>query len=293
MGRATVAAALAVLGLVGAAGAARAGSIPFTQGFETDTSSWSFATDASGTATINRVASGGGVLGLTAKSGGYYAELGNGESGFNQSTPPSPPGTPGLGDAGYSNLGGHVAGAYPGSAFAQSIDMYIDPTWAAASSSRALVIDMTASSQATGLYDYGTENDFNLMSPSGGQMDVTSNAGGTIATLTNAGWYTFRMTFAPGVGAGSDSTTTLEVLDATGNVVGTPTTFTNGSLSSDLGGSGYVWITEWDNGFADNTIGIDNVQAVAVPLPSAAGMGLAATALIAGAGVVRKKLITA
>ena len=229
-------------------------AVPYTQGFETDTNYWSEATDISGTAAITRVASGEGTLGLTAASGGYYAELTNGPDGYD-------PHQAGYGDAGYSYLGGHNVGMYPGVAFHQSIAAYLDTSWAPAvnASVPAFWIDMTASSQADNgsgtSYDFGTEHNFHIMSPSSGAITISAdNLAMPLASISTSGWYTFDMMYSEGANASDPSLTTLSVFDAAKTLLGS-TTLTNTALSDDLGGSGYVWVTLWQNGFAGQHVG--------------------------------------
>ena len=76
------------------------------------------------------------------------------------------------------------------------------------------------------------------------------------------------------------------MLDSSDNVVGS-TSQVSDLLWSDLTGTGYGdWTTVWQNGFANDTLGIDDVEVgsiSAVPLPSSAWSGLA---LIGGLGLL-------
>jgi hypothetical protein len=258
--------AVAALAACFVATTARA-SVPYSQGFESNTNDWFFATDASGTATITQTPSGGGTLHLAPQSGSSYSELKNGDNGYRD---PSNNPQPGYGDAGYSNFGGHAPGTYPGSSFYQSMGVYLDTNWAPAASpaSAAFWIDMSAASQSTGAYDYGTEHNFRIMSPSGGSIAIYNDGGATpIATVGSSGWYTFQMIYSKGALPTDPSKTTLNVYNSSNALLGS-TTVSNTSLSADLGGSGYGWTTLWQNGFAGDHLGIDNVTSGLVPEPA-------------------------
>ena len=253
-------------------------AVPYQEGFEavetgtdpytgtTPPYDWSMSTDASTTAQINRVASGSGTLNLTAASGGYYAELTNGQSGYQT----------GYGDAGYDYLGGHAYGQYPGSAFYQSMAVYLNTGWAPATNAgtAAFWIDTTPSTQndvGNGTsYDFsGGEHNFHVMSPSGGVIDIYADGQtNLVASVTQSGWYTFRTVYAKGGNDSDPSTATLSILDASNHSLGSVTLNNGTDPSSDLGGSGYEWVTLWQNGFANNTLGIDNIQTGVVPEPA-------------------------
>ena len=92
-------------------------------------------------------------------------------------------------------------------------------------------------------------------------MDVTNGGGVTVASITQSGWYTFRMTWES-QGADQDTVSHISVLDASGAEVGTPLTATNvGYKGADMQGNGYIWLTQWTNGFAGDRLSIDNLKA--------------------------------
>jgi hypothetical protein len=93
-------------------------------------------------------------------------------------------------------------------------------------------------------------------------------------TITQSGWYTFRTTFQND-GSGN-VLNVMSVLDSNGNVVGSYSA--DSSLPfADLTGTNYGdWTTVWENGFANNVLGIDNVTVAtlaAVPLPKTVWAG--------------------
>jgi hypothetical protein len=228
------------------------------QGFETDTGDWNptINSQQQPVTTTFRVASGGGVLGLQAADGNYYAEVHNLDDDFET----------GFGDSGYTLFGFATQPAYPGGDFSQSIKMYVNANWPVALyGGPGVWIDETPGSPSG---NYGGEHNFRL-TPTGTAVDVYIDGQPSIATIATSGWYNFQMTFQK-TGYCNDTygyvTTIMTVFDSSGNVVGTPTTVCanspGGPLNSgDLLGPGYIWITVWPDGWAGDVLGIDDARA--------------------------------
>jgi hypothetical protein len=256
--------------LMGCLGALSAHATIAFQGFETNTGDWNASN------TITRVASGGGTLGLTAASGGFYAELTNQHDGY----------APGFGDGGFTLFDFSSSPPYPGMDFFQSVDIYIDPAWAAPvdGGSPAFWLDMSAAHPAG---NYGAEHNFRF-SADGSSVSVSADGQlSPIAALTVAGWYTFEMTYQKGANPTDLVTTEMYIFDASHTLLGSTSVVSDSPggplLSSDLGGPGYAWLTLWQNGFAGDTLGLDNVQAdILTPEPATAGLLLAGLVLVMG-----------
>ena len=227
----------------------------FLQGFETDASGWNAAL------AINQVASGGGALHLTPSAGGYYAEIANKHDDY----------LPGYGDGAYSYYGGKGK-TYQGD-FYQSIDVYIDTTWAPPSGSTTgadgFFVDMTPYHADPA--NYGAEHTF-YVHATGSEVTVRADTQPQpFANITTSGWYTFLMTFEKGIADDEPVVTQMLVLDAqhnlVGSTVGTAIHDTGPFLSKDLMGNGYVWITGWPDGFANDVLAIDDAQTALLPYP--------------------------
>jgi len=226
------------------------GSAMAFQGFETDIGDWQPIT--------TRVASGGGVLGVSSASGSYHAELTNVYDTY---------GT-GYGGAEYSLFGYATQPPYPGD-FSQSISMYIDKNWPTASPNGNGVgvwIDMSPGNPDPN--NYGAEHNFRF-TPSGTAVAVSVDGQGSpIATITTSGWYKFQMTYQKGALPTDLVITNMNVFDSTGHLVGTTTVLANSPggplLSENLLGPGYVWITVWADGWpaagANDVLAIDDVR---------------------------------
>ncbi len=305
MGKIVVATAVvAACAALGAGSREVRASIPYYQGFETDTSGWftqATSTNGIGAASVTRYKSGDAsspVGAINAASGSYYAVIGNADNTYLKGS---------LGNGGYTAFGYPAAPApsdetYPGS-FTQSISLYVAPSaWAppANPSVSAFWIDMApTASAATGSYagqplfggaGYATganggtaENDFAFNVPTSGtvQINALGNSGSTdaITTIKQDGWYTFAITYSKG--ADGYVQEALNVYDNSGNLLSgeTPQLFdltptntgtTLGVPNADLGGPNYIWFTVWQNGFANDSLAIDNVTAT----PEPASLGL-------------------
>lgn len=282
-------------------------SIPYFQGFETNTSGWfTQATSSIGAASITRYKSGdpsSPVGAINAASGSYYAVIKNAENTYSNNF---------SGNGGYSAFGYPAAPApsdevYPG-AFTQSVSLYVAPSvWAPPSNTSvsAFWIDMApAASAAAGSYagqplfggaGYATgsnggtaENDFAFNVPTKGTVQINGldSAQHPITTITQDGWYTFAITYSKGTDGYVQEA--LDVYDNSGKLLSgeTPQLFdltpantgtTLGVPNAYLGGPDYIWFTVWQNGFANDSLAIDNVTATPEPaslaLLGVAGVG--------------------
>jgi hypothetical protein len=225
-----------------------------TQGFEADTSGWIATADPG----VARVASNGGTLAIPASSGGYYAEILNQHDGYTDAD-----GNPqiGYGDAGHSYFG--AKGTEYKGAFYQAIDVYIDKDWAVAANPGAdsFWIDMAANTAA----DVGAaEHNFHLRA-TGSSVEVRADAAtDPLLTITTSGWYTFVITFEKGAADADPVVSHLKVLKGA-TVLGEANAEASDLASADLLGNRYVWITLWQNGFADDVLAIDNVETGLLP----------------------------
>lgn len=278
-----------------AAGMCYAGNIAFN-GFETGTGDWSFTASGlagDGNGSITQTASGTGPLGLTAFDGSYYGTVHGNTNGYG---------------TGYANGGSSFFGfdtsvpGYPGSAFSQSIAVYINVNTPAPSTAAtpAFWIDESPSSSSpsdagSSGVGYGGEHNFRL-TYTGTSVAVTADGSTPLATITTSGWYVFSMEYAKGATDTSLAMTTLTIFDANGNQVGVSATELDNSDSDPLEsqylqGPGYVWLTAWQNDFSDDNLGIDDVRAdtvSGVPEPATFAMLGCGLALMAGFGLKRR-----
>ena len=225
----------------------------YFQGFESNTGDWQASLG------ISRTPAGGGTLHLAPSGGSYYAELKNLPDGYQ---------SPGFGDGGYSFYGG-ADSTYHG-AFFQAIDVYINAHWAPPPGYPTLPgfwIDMTP--YHADINNYGAEHNFQITAL-GSAVQVSVDGQSTpIATLTNSGWYTFVMTYRRAPLLGDPVITDMSVYAPNHSLMGTTTvtaTSPGGPFASaDLRGNGYVWITAWQNGFANDVLGLDNQRTGLLP----------------------------
>jgi hypothetical protein len=222
----------------------------FLQGFEWDVSNFLPA------AGLDRVSSYAGRLNIPAASGGYYVEVQNKLDDYQQ----------GYGTGGFSYFGGRGL-TYEGD-FYQSIDVYVNASWApAAAAGPSFWIDMTPHHADPN--NYGAEHNFQLTA-TGSEVTVTADGASPVATITRSGWYTFLISWKKDQDPTAPAISDLTVMDAAhqvvGEALGLKATSPGGPLvSQDLLGSGYVWITVWQNGFGGDRLGIDNLQTGLLP----------------------------
>ena len=147
--------------------------------------------------------------------------------------------------------------------FSQSIAILLAPSV----ESGNLLIDETPSSTVQQNDGFGNlsyqlwsaENGFSLTG-NGSTMTISAESGGTIGTISADGWYDFKLTF-------STTGETLSVYNmSTHSTVGSVTASMD---NSDLAGSGYLWMTEWDGSFTDpGTLDVAALGATPVPEPT-------------------------
>ena len=228
----------------------------YFQGFEVDTGDW--VVSAPWGQALNQVPSFGGALGLPAASGGYYAETVNLADGYATY----------FGNGGYSFYGGKDS-TYHGD-FYQSIDVYIDVSWALPVKYPTLAgfwIDMTPYHGDPN--NYGAEHNFQIKALGGSVAVYVDGQASPIATLTESGWYTFLMTFRRAANLSDPVITDMNVYNSSHTLMGTTLVYAISPggpfASSDLRGNGYVWVTVWQNGFADDVLGLDNQRTGLLP----------------------------
>jgi hypothetical protein len=182
------------------------------------------------------------------------------------------------------------------SGLTQSIAVYLNPSLSSQQSG-GVVIDMVPNATTlTPQYGtpqlWGAEEEFALAGTSHGLNINLWPSGPSIASgITSAGWYDFSMSFVPGA-AGTPVTIDLNVNDlSTGDsLVGSISTTavdagTGTYLSENLDGSGYVWLTEWSDGFAGNSLEVADVQAA----PDGATTILLLGSSFAGLAILRRR----
>jgi hypothetical protein len=236
-------------GDVGPQGPGAPGPTAGFQGFELDDSN--FLPSLS----LTRVNSYAGRLNIPAASGDYYAEVLNARDEY----------MTGYGEGGVTYFDGRV-NEYRGD-FYQSVDVYVNVNWAPPSPGvDGFWIDMTPFHADPA--NYGAEHNFNLRS-TGSSVEVRADSTGPIATITTSGWYTFLISWKKDADPEAPANSDLIVMDAQQQVLGQATrtaTSPGGPLKSkDLRGSGYLWFTVWQNGFANDRLGIDNLRTALLP----------------------------
>jgi hypothetical protein len=271
-------------------GLCHASTIAFN-GFESDTGDWSFTAAGvagDGTGSITVTPSGTGPLDLTAFDGSSYATVQGNTNGF----------SPGLANGGSSFFGFDVSvPPYPGTAFTQQLTVYIDVTTPAPTdpSAPAFWIDTSPSSSspadaASGGVGFGGEVNFRL-TYTGSQVLVNANGTTPLGTITTSGWYTFQTVYGKGATDSDLGTATLNLIGTDGTtVLGSTTVLDNSNgdplESQFLQGPGYEWLTEWQNGFSGDDLGIDDLEANTVSAPSTSVTPEPSSFLLLGSGLM-------
>jgi hypothetical protein len=281
--------------LLSAALCSKASIIAFN-GFETDTGDWTFALSGQagdGNGSVTQTASGAGSLALPAFDGSFYATLHSNTNGAG----------PGLANGGSSFFGfDTVAPPYPGSAFSQAISVFINVNTPAPASpsTPAFLVDGSPSSTSpgdvgSGGVGLGGEHNFRL-TYSGSSVGVTDDGGASLTTLTTSGWYVFQMIYSRSANPTDLATSTLNILNASSQVLGTDVLTDNANgdplQSQFLAGPGFVSLTQWQNGFSDNLLGIDDVRADTVPEPREMGLMGVGILFLAGLGWRKRMAFT-
>ena len=272
-------AASALLALSSAASADTLYSNGFEPGDPGTRDFYDSTTNAQG-ADITIVPNGEGTLGLTAPSGTHYAEITNVDDTY-QAPPPSP----GYGESVYTDYGAqanHNNGIVTNGPFYESTAYYINTSWAAASPNnnyQGFWIDTTPNMDP----GYLDETNFRIVDTGNGSIGVQfvglNGSGST--TITSSGWYTFKTTFEND-GSGN-VLNVMSVSDSLGNVVGSYAADSSLPFSALTGTNYGDWTTVWQDGFAGDVLGIDNVEVGSItPEPSivVSLAGLAAAGLV-------------
>jgi hypothetical protein len=117
--------------------------------------------------------------------------------------------------------------------------------------------------------NYGAEHNFRLTA-TGSAVNVSVDGEPVLATITASSWYTFLMTWRRDATPANPVITDMNIYDSAHRLYATTqvTAVSPGGPfpSSDLRGNGYVWFTVWQNGFANDVVGIDNQRTGLLPL---------------------------
>ena len=276
--------------ILGICGLSRADTVLYSNGFENANDQKAFINNANSVAGdhITRTSGGGsGAFGYTPSSGSSYAVIQNTPNAYSA----------GLGDSTYTYYGSaptYAPTSYGGSGpFTETIDYYVDTaTWLPVNGQTAGFLIDSSPAGPTGHSDYADEVNFHISVSQPGQIKISALNSGTLATITQSGWYTFSMSFNPG--ADGFIHNTLEVLNHSGGVVGSTFAYTSTMPNADLTGTRYGdWTTEWTNGFAGDQLAIDNADVTAAPLPATAWMGMALLGGVGAFAIIRRRIAAA
>jgi len=253
----------------------------WNQGFETDASGWLDADDA-WYGTINRVASGGGTLGLTSASGSNHAEV------F-QSGP--------LGDETgvFSRFDGY-RDVWPGSMTA-SIDVYLDNSWSLGEGfDYSVAVNGSDNNHQQDFIFHITKDTSTQSILVAGDNNTNFDPREDLETLnhyevTGSGWYTFEHVFRD-FGDGTLAVD-MNLRDSAGVLLFSETRNTPANvLATEIGGNRYAWFTNVDIasgiGVDDHTLTIpSDADTGAIPEPmTMIALGMAVAGL---GGYIRKR----
>lgn len=261
-----------VLGL--SLNAAAHAAVPYFEGFESPawtagTPGWTNFTGGS----IQRVASGGGIAGVTSASGVAHAELYNLQPGLDVFNQP----TIGRGSP-YTQFGGYSSSFGPG--FVASVDVYLDPSW---TNGKGFDYSVAASNQSGGhlrdfMFHVGVDNGalkVNGSNNTDGNFNAFKLNSGPNYTVGAAGWYTLEQKFYDN---GGTLAVDLNLKDDVGTVLYSKTLTTSDNIATTVGGNRYGWFT-YNN---IEGLALDNASLAAIPEPAslalagAAGIGMIA-----------------
>ncbi|MEJ2290383.1 MAG: hypothetical protein P8Y05_01555 [Deinococcales bacterium] len=214
----------------------------FFNGFETDTTGWS----AYNGSNVNRVPS--GTDGITAASGGYFAEVTQGS--------PSSSSYPGA----YTQWGGYHA-SFPSGGYYTSIDIYLDVNGGYADDTRfdwdSSISDTSGGFRRDFIFNAGFYDSRDTTGPGAGTnrfvISASNNSspgsaypkdpGRDPIAITTSGWYTFQHHFYET--SGGVLAVDLSIHDASGNLVHTWTlSDPTDIIGSTVGGNHYGWFDD-------------------------------------------------
>ncbi|MCC6694581.1 MAG: PEP-CTERM sorting domain-containing protein [Candidatus Hydrogenedentes bacterium] len=240
----------------------------FVQDFETDASGWFDNDDSAGFGDISRVSSGTG--GITSAGGSFHAIV-EGEAPSGVSAP-------------FTRFGGYSS-VWPAGGFTTSLDIYLDPSWAAGSGfdysvaasgsdgnhQRDFIFHVASDTSSGDLIVAGSNN---TNSATREDLDTLANN----YEVTSAGWYTFEHVFRD---QGGSLAVDMILRDSLGNVLFTETRFNIAdTIPAEVGGNRYGWFT-FNN--VDGGVAVDNTSLTLAAVPEPAtmtvlGLGLAGMA---------------
>lgn len=261
-----VLAAAAVALVLGNPLPAQGAGVTYLYDFETEVGDWTGNTPV-------RVESGDGFLGVPSRSGDWHAEVYS------------------AGGATYTFWDGATT-SNPGVPVIQSLDVYIDTSWTAASPTNAFIVDMAPSFADGSGSHWGVSSEFLVrVGETAGEVDIRATGlGGAshfnelVASLDETGWYNFEMAFRQGTTGDADPSILHADLSVyaydndTPNLLGTqsrPAHPDYDQSNDSLGGTGFLWLRDFDPAvLGEGPIAIDDAYAHVVPSPAAAGAGL-------------------
>jgi hypothetical protein len=239
------------------------------------------------------VPNGGGQLGLTAASGSFYAEVEN-QPGTSDEDGVQTPGydpSHNYGNSVFTDYGAQrlygpntaQSGVATSGPFYESSAIYLNTSWAPPSyaPAPAFWIDTTPNNSTGGVWN--DETNFRVSETTPGNITVqlcSASQSGTVVSIPSSGWYTFETTYEESMDG--SITNDLSVIDAGGDVLGSWTSADESDQFSTITGTNYgEFVSNWRNGFANNVLGIDNIEVGTVPEPASFSlMGVGALALL-------------